>query len=145
MSQSFSLFINFSGECREALDFYAKAFESEVQQVMTYGEMPPDPNYAMPEADKGRIGYAQIPIFGANIMFCDIPSDMPLVKGNNISPTLGSTDAEEIRRAFTALAAEGTVDMELQKTFWSGLYGMVTDKYGITWQFSLNDDTQYNM
>ncbi len=136
----FSLFINFEGECKEALDFYAKVFKSEAQGVMLYSEMPPDPNYTVPDADKGKIMYSSINIFGCNVMFCDIPSGMPLVKGSNISPTLSTCDRDEITRIFGELSQGGQVDMELQQTFWSGLYGMVTDKYGITWQLSLEAD-----
>ncbi len=136
MAKNFSLFINFDGECREAIKYYAKVFETEVQGLMTYGEMPPDPNYVMPEADKNRVLYSSIELFGCNVMFCDIPSGLPLVKGNNISPVLGTDDETELRRVFSALSEKGEVDMELQATFWSGLYGMVTDQYGITWQLS---------
>ncbi len=136
MAKVFSLFINFNGECREAIDFYAKVFRSEVQGLMTYGQMPPDPSFTLSEADKGKVMYSNVPIFGCNVMFCDMPEGTPFVKGNNISPTLGTEDEQEIRRCFEALQEGGTVDMELEKTFWSNLYGMVTDKYGITWQLS---------
>ena len=39
------LFINFNGNCREAVEFYAKVFKSSVNNLMTYGEAPPDPDY----------------------------------------------------------------------------------------------------
>ncbi len=133
---NFSLFINFGGNCKEALDFYAKVFNSEVQDLMLYGAMPPDPSFIIPDEDKGKVMYANVPIFGSNIMFCDMPAGMPLIVGNNISPTLGTEDTDEIRRIFSQLSEGGAVDMELQKTFWSELYGMVTDKFGITWQLS---------
>lgn len=139
MSKAFSLFINFDGECREAVAYYAKVFQSKVTDLMAYSEMPPDPDYTMPEADKDRVMYANVPIFGVNIMFCDNPSGMPLVKGNNISPTLITDDADEIRRIYGEMLEGGESLMELQKTFWSGLYGMVQDKYGVIWQLSLDD------
>ena len=133
---SFDLFINFDGNCREAAEFYAKVFQSEVQRLMTYSDAPPDPDYATPEADRNRIMYCQVPIFGHNVMFSDCPSGMEFIQGNNICPTLGTGDKDEIRRLFAALAEGGEEDMELQQTFWSELYGMVTDKYGVTWQLS---------
>lgn len=136
MAETFSLFINFNGECQEAVKYYAKVFNSEVQGLMTYDQMPPDPEYTMAEADKSKVMYACVPIFGCYVMFCDTPEGMPFIKGNNISPILGTGDKEEITRIFNALKEGGTVDMELQKTFWSELYGMVTDKYGVVWQLS---------
>ncbi len=136
MSKSFSLFINFDGNCREAVEFYAKVFQSEVQGLMTYGEMPPDPLYPVSDADKELVVYSTVPIFGCNVMFCDVPSSMPLSKGDNLSPTLGTDDMEEIRRIFSELSQGGEVLMELNKAFWSELYGMVQDKYGVIWQLS---------
>ena len=132
----FDLFINFDGNCREAVEFYAKTFRSEVKGMMLYGDAPPDPNYQMAEADKSRVMYCSVPIAGLDVMFCDIPSEMELIKGNNISPTLSIEDKSELDRLFHALAEGGTVEMDLQKTFWSELYGMVTDKYGIIWQLT---------
>ncbi|MEG0418774.1 VOC family protein, partial [Gordonibacter sp.] len=66
----------------------------------------------------------------------DVPSDMDVTVGDNISPVLISTDKDELRRLYNELKEGGHVNMELQKTFWSELYGMVTDQFGISWQFS---------
>ncbi len=139
MGKTFSLFINFDGNCREAANYYANVFHSEVQGLMTYGEIPPDSNYPLSEADKAHIVFCSVPIFGCNVMFCDVPSEMPLTKGDNISPTLGTDDMEEIRQVFAELSKDGAVLMELGKTFWSELYGMVQDKYGVIWQFSYDN------
>jgi PhnB protein len=49
---------------------------------------------------------------------------------------LGSPDKAEIERLFNALAKDGSVDMPLGQTFFSELYGMLTDKFGIRWQLS---------
>ncbi len=132
----FDLFINFDGECREAVAFYARVFQSEVRDLMTYGTMPPDPGFPVAAADVDKIAYCCVPIFGCNVMFTDTPSGMPFVKGNNLSPTLSADSADEITRIFNELKEGGTVDMPLQKTFWSDLYGCVTDRYGVIWQLS---------
>lgn len=139
---SFDVFFNFDGDCREAMAFYAKAFKSEVQNLMTYSDTPPDVGYPVAEADKNKIMYGCVPIYGCNVMFMDMPSGEPLIKGNNISPTIGIKDVDEIRTLFDALKEGGEVGMELQKTFFSDLYGMVTDKFGITWQL-LHDSGKY--
>jgi len=136
MSKTFSLYIQFDGNCREAVEFYAKVFESEVQDLMTYGEMPSDPNNPVSDADKENILNSVIPIFGCNVIFCDVPSEMPLTKGDNISPNLRTDDTEEIRRVFAELSQGGEVFIGLGKAFGSELYGMVQDKYGVIWQLS---------
>lgn len=127
------LFINFDGNCREAVGFYAKVFNSEVHNLMTYGEAPPDPNYTPSEADRDRICYAGIPIGGMTLMFMDMPSGMPLTLGDNINPTISTSDKQEVTRIFNELKAGGKVFTELCQTFYSEWYGMVQDKYGIIW------------
>ena len=141
MANTLSLFISFDGNCREALDYYGKVFRAEVRDLMTYGQMPSDAGHSVSEADMDRVVYSYIPIFGCHVMFCDFPADTKLTKGDNINPTLGSDDAEELRRIFAALADGGKVWMALEKTFWSELYGMVQDRYGIIWQLSLDSMT----
>lgn len=138
----FSLFISFNGNCKEALELYSKVFGSEVQGLMTFGQMPPAPDYTVPESDKDKVMYADLDIFGTTIMFSDFPEGMPYVAGNNISPTLVTKDKDEMHRIFNALKEGGKIEMELQETFWSELYGMVTDKFGITWQLS-HDSGRY--
>lgn len=135
----FSLFFNFDGTCKEAAEFYARVFESEVEALMTFDQMPPDPSYVVADEDKGKIMYCNVPIYGFNLMLSDVPSDMELVVGNNISPVVSRPSADEVRRLFDALGDGGEVAMELQETFWSGLYGMVTDKFGIGWQVMIDE------
>ncbi|MDR2931263.1 MAG: VOC family protein [Propionibacteriaceae bacterium] len=129
------LFFNFNGNCREALDFYAKVFNTPVDDVMTYGETPTDDSgYQVPEADRDRVMYAGMRIGGMTAMFMDMPSDQPLEVGNNIMPTLSDPDKDEMTRIFAALSEGGRVYQPMQKTFFSPWYGMVEDKYGFIWQ-----------
>ena len=67
MAQSFDVFLNFKGDCREALDFYADVFNTKPEGLMTYGDAPPSEGYAAPAADKDRIMYYMMRIYGSNI------------------------------------------------------------------------------
>lgn len=127
---AFSLFINFDGNCRKAVEFYTEVFQTEKPVFMTYGEAPTGD--AAPE-DKDRIMYTELLIGGVYVMFMDFPSNMQLKKGNSMQPTFTAKDKEEVSRIFNALKEGGAVGMELQQTFWSGLYGMVTDQFGVQW------------
>jgi PhnB protein len=127
------LFINFNGNCREAVAFYAKVFNSEVKHLMTYGEAPADPNCPVLEEDSEKICYVSVRIGGMTVMFMDMPCDIPLALGNNINPSLSMSDKQEIKRIFNELKEDGEVYMELQSTFYSELYGMLKDKYGVIW------------
>lgn len=127
------MFLNFDGNCREAVGFYAKVFQSEVENLMTYGDAPPDPSYALPEADKNRVMYADIRIGGMTVMFMDMPSNSALTIGDNITPTVSADNKDEVTRIFNELKDGGEVCTELGQTFFSEWYGMVKDKYGVIW------------
>lgn len=131
-------YINFPGNCREAVNYYARVFNTQPAQIMTFGEMPGDPSRPLPEEAKNLIMHAELHVAGSSLMFSDTFPGMPLNVGNNISLTVVTKNADEIRNAFNALKEGGQVSMDLQETFWSKLYGMVTDKFGVPWQFSLD-------
>jgi len=133
-------YINFNGNCREAVEFYAEVFETEAPKIMLFGDMPPDDAFPLTEETKKLVMHTEIKVKGSNIMFSDVPADMPFIAGNNISLVLRSSDMEEIKAIFNQLMADGNVMMELQETFWSKCYGFVIDKFGIGWQLSFDNE-----
>lgn len=130
------VYINFNGNCREAVEFYAQVFETEKPQIMTFGETPPDPSFTLPEEAKNLVMHTRLNINGSNVMFSDVFPGMPFVAGNNISLSIVDQNIDEIKSLFNKLRDGGTVGMELQETFWSKCYGSLTDKFGIQWQFN---------
>jgi PhnB protein len=135
-----NVYINFDGNCREAVEFYANIFETEPTQLMTYGEIPPDPDFPIPEQAKNLIMHTRLNISDSVVMFSDVFPGSPFTCGNNISLTLVSKNQDEIKSLFNKLKEDGTVGMEIQKTFWSDCYGSLTDKFGIEWQLSCDNN-----
>jgi PhnB protein len=131
------VYINFNGNCREAVEFYAKVFGTEAPEIMTFGETPPDPNFHLPEEAKNLVMHTRLNILGDTVMFSDIFPGMPFVEGNNISLSIVIKDMDQLKSFFHQLKEGGKIGMELQETFWSKLYGSVKDKFGIEWQFNL--------
>ena len=136
---SVDVYMNFNGNCREAVEFYAQVFGIENPQMMTFGEAPPNPEYPLPEEARNLIMHARLNISGSNVMFSDVFPGSPFVAGNNISLAFVSTDEEELKTFFNKIKEGGTVRMELQETFFSKCYGSLTDKFGIEWQFSYDN------
>jgi PhnB protein len=130
------IYMNFNGNCREAVEYYAEVFGTEKPEIMTFGETPPDPNFALPEEAKDLVMHTRLNIRGSNVMFSDVFPGMPFVAGNNISLSFGSKNIDEIKSLFNKLKEGGSVGMDLQETFWSKCYGNLTDKFGIEWQFN---------
>lgn len=130
---SLNPYINFNGNCREAVDFYADVFKTENPVIMTYGDAH---NGELREDVKDLVMHTYLNIHGLTVMFSDFSPEMDFVMGNNISLTIVSKDMDEIRYLYERLKEGGRIDMELQETFWSKLYGSVIDKFGVIWQFS---------
>ncbi len=133
---SVDAYLNFNGNCRQAVEFYAEVFGTEQPNIMTFGETPPNPEFTLPEEAKDLVMHTRLNISGSNIMFSDTFPGMPFVEGNNISLAYVSNDLDEIKSIFNKLSEGGKVGLELQETFWSKIYGQLTDKFGIQWQFN---------
>lgn len=132
-------YVNFNGNCREAVEFYADVFGTAKPQIMTFGEMPANPEFPISEEIKDLVMHTNLTITGSRIMFSDVPPGMPFVQGNNISLTVISANKEYITNVFEKLKEAGKVEMELQETFWSKCYGYLIDKFGIGWQLSYDE------
>jgi PhnB protein len=134
---SIQAYIFFDGVCEQALEFYKGAVGAEVQTLLRHKDAPVPPAPGMVAAGcENKIMHASFKVGDTLINASDGRcGGHPEFKGFSLSlNTSGPTEAE---RAFAALAAGGTVDMPLGKTFWSPLFGMLTDKFGIHWMISI--------
>jgi len=130
-------YLIFDGNAKEAVSFYEKALGGKVLGIMTYGDMPEDPDHPMPEETKSRVMHAHLKVGDADLMFSDTYPGEPYQRGNAVQIAIRPGDPEQARAIFNALAEGGQVVLPLQKTDWSPLYGMVTDRYGITFQVNV--------
>ena len=130
------VYLNFNGNCREAVAFYEGVFNTDKAEIMTFGETPQNPDYPLPEEAKDLVMHTRLIVFGSRIMCSDTFPGMPFSTGNNVTLAVVSDDEEQMRQAFDKLKEGGNVRMELQETFWSKCYGSLTDKFGVEWQFS---------
>lgn len=137
-------YINFNGNCREAVEFYADVFGTEKPEFMLYRDMPEgDDSFPVTEENADLILHTSLEIEGSEVMFSDIPPGMPLTIGNNISLVIIGTDMEKLKTMYNRILEDGgTVGMELQETFWARLYGYVIDKFGVGWQFNYDEETE---
>jgi PhnB protein len=120
-------YITFPGTAREAMEFYAQVFGGSLT-VNTFGEFGADaPNpdavmHAMLETDSGF-----------TLMASDLPPGMEHQPGNNIAVSLSGDDDDELRGYWEKLSADGTVTMPFEKQMWGDVFGMCTDRYGVSW------------
>ena len=118
-----------NGNGQEAVKFYQQALGAEVISLQTFGEMPPNPEYPLPEEAKNRVLNAQLKIGNARLMLSDTFPGSPYQLGSQVTIAIMVDDASETKRIFERLQEGGKVTMPIQETFWSPAYGQVTDKF----------------
>lgn len=128
-----------NGNAQEAVAFYQKALGAELVGIMRFGDMP-DPDGHIPEEAKERIMHAQLRVGDSDLMFSDTFPGQPHQSGNQVTIAIHTSSPAESERIFEALAEGGEVEMPLQKTHWSPAYGILRDKFGVS--FQINTDTK---
>lgn len=129
MTSQLTPYLGFRDEARQALGFYQSVFGGDLT-LGTFGEMGASADPA--EADKVMHGQLQTPS-GYVIMASDTPNSMGHSATSNISMSLSGDDADDLRRFFAGLSEGGTVIEPLTTAPWGDEFGMVTDRFGVTW------------
>jgi PhnB protein len=125
-------YLFFEGRCEEALEFYTKALGATVEMKMRYSESPEACPQGMPPGSEKKIMHSAFRIGDTTVMGSDgMCSGQPVFKGFSLA--LGAKDEGEAKRLFNALAEGGQAQMPLAKTFFSPAFGMVADKFGVSW------------
>ena len=123
-------YLFFNGHCEEALDLYRRALGAEVRFLMRFKESP-DPKSAPPGLGD-KVMHASFRIGDTQLMASDgNAKGKPSFQG--VSLALNVTNEAEAERRFNALADGGQVQMPLAKTFFSSRFGMVADRFGVSW------------
>jgi PhnB protein len=129
-------FLNFDGNCREAMEFYKQALGAEVF-LLPYSGAPAGQTWVTPESGD-RIMHSTLKR-GSDaplLMAADVMPGSPFDQGNAFSVVVECDSHEEIAAFFTALSAGGSVTMPLQDTFWGARFGMLKDKFGVHWMLN---------
>ncbi|MFT5590894.1 MAG: PhnB protein [Bradyrhizobium sp.] len=126
-------YLFFNGHCEDALTFYRKALDVEVSMMMRYKDSPePMPPGMVPPHYDDKILHATFHVGTSTVMASDSPCPGPHgFQGFALS--VGVPGETEAVRVFAALGDGGQVTMPLSKTFWSPRYGMLIDRFGVTW------------
>jgi PhnB protein len=129
-------YLFFSGRCEEALDFYQQHLGARLGMLMRFNQSPdPVPEGMLAEGFADKIMHAELRIGDLTIFASDGCDTSSTFGGFSLALTVPT--AEDAHRVFDALAQQGKVNMPLDKTFWSPLYGQVTDRFGVAWMVML--------
>jgi PhnB protein len=126
--------LNFRGNAGAALAFYQAAFDGQLT-VVTYGQA----GQAERDDEAGHVMWGQVTTdSGFRVMAFDVPASRPWHPGENaVFVAVAGSSAADITGPWDKLMEGGTVLQPLAPAQWSPLYGMLTDRFGITWIISV--------
>lgn len=132
-------YLSFGGNTREAFAFYEKALGARIETMMSYADMP-----ASTAADAGcsdgpapsrdGIMHARLVLPGGAMVFAgDTPPGMPYEGMKGVMLAIQYDSIDQAHGAFHALSQGGQVTMPLAPAFWAKTFGMLTDRFGVSW------------
>jgi uncharacterized glyoxalase superfamily protein PhnB/uncharacterized protein YndB with AHSA1/START domain len=130
-------YLFFDGRCEEALELYGKTIGAEVMMLRRFKDSPdPPPPGMLPAGFEHKVMHASVRIGDSMVMASDGHcAGKPEFKGFSLSITVA--DEATADRIFTALGENGHVVMPIGKTFWSPRFGMLTDRFGVSWMIGV--------
>lgn len=126
-------YLNFKGNCREAMEFYAELLRGKIVALFNFGDTPAASE--VPDAAKDLVMHARLEFDGGVLMASDA-TEKDYETPAGIWVSLHPETPEEAERIFAGLAEGGTVVMPIGETFWAARFGMVNDRFGTPWMIN---------
>lgn len=125
--------LTFDGQCEAAFQLYARTLGGTIVRMLPYSSSPMA--HDVPPEWHSRIFHASLMVGNIRLIGADaLPASYRQPQGFFVVLNLDSP--ADARRAFDALADQGTVQMPLQATFWSPACGAVVDRFGVPWEIA---------
>ena len=121
-------YLAFSGNCQEALNYYAELFDAKIQNRQTYEDKKID----VPSSYRHKLQHAELKGKGVNFMAYDASPDTPINHGNQIHMSVDLEKISDAKEMFDKLSEGGQIHHNFREREW-GHFGRCTDKYGINW------------
>jgi len=136
---NFNAYLNFNGNCREAMNVYAELLGAKITAMLTFEEGGAG-EHVSPDLKQG-IMHASLELNGQVLMASDAPAEM-YAKPQGTSICLHPESVAEAERLFAILAEGGQVMMPLAATSWTAGFGMLTDRFGTPWMFNVAEQAE---
>ncbi|ROO86661.1 PhnB protein [Actinocorallia herbida] len=125
--------LNFRGTARAALEFYRSVFGGELT-IISYADMGDAAAETADHVAWGQVATAD----GFRIMAYDVYPHLDWDRGRDpFFVSVRGTAPEELRACWDGLAADAVIKQPLAPSPWSPLYGLLTDRFGITWTLDI--------
>jgi PhnB protein len=125
-------YLFFEGRTEEAIEFYKKALGAKSEMMMRFKDSPQPMGAGGPQPPADKVMHASFRVGDTQVMASDgNASGRPSFQGFSLS--VEARDEQHAKRMFDALAEGGKVQQPLIKTFFSPAFGMVADRFGVSW------------
>ena len=121
-------YLFYDGRCDEAIEFYRTAVGAEVTMLMRFKDSPEPASHGNAE----KVMHASLHIGDSTVLMSDGRCTGQL-SFQGFALSLLVADDAEAERLFAALGNGGHVQMPLTKTFFTSKFGMVADRFGVSW------------
>ena len=132
-------YLMFDGQCEAAFNRYAEVFGGKLE-MMRYADSPED--MEVPAEYQQRVMHVCLTVGDQLLMASDNLPQYPYEGIKGCSVSLQVDNVPEAERLYEALSAGGSVQMELQATFWATRFAMLTDRFGVSWMINCEVDSQ---
>ncbi|ERH47984.1 VOC family protein [Pseudomonas sp. MDMC216] len=132
-------YLMFDGQCEAAFNRYAEVFGGKLE-MMRYADSPED--MEVPAEYQQRVMHVCLTVGDQLLMASDNLPQYPYEGIKGCSVSLQVDNVPEAERLYEALSAGGSVQMELQATFWATRFAMLTDRFGVSWMINCMVDSQ---
>jgi len=126
-------YLYFNGCCAEALAFYTEALGATVEFQMRYSESP-QPIPGTPDGWDDKLMHATLQIAGQRVMAADAANASDF---GGFALSVSLEDEAAVKHTFDALSQGAEIIMPVCETFWSKAFGMLKDRFGVSWMVTL--------
>ena len=134
MQSNLNPYLSFRDNAREAMEFYKTVFGGKLE-MQTFKEY----HASQDPSEDNKIMHAVLTADNSIVfMASDTPNSMEYRTGTNMSMSLSGDNEAELRGYYEKLSAGGTIGMPLEKAPWGDIFGMFTDKFGVSWLVNIS-------
>ena len=128
-----SAYLNFNGTASDAIAFYERAIGAQVMFLQRFGDTP---EMGLPGDTANHVMHATLAIGNTSLMISDAMPGSTVTPGSNTHVCLQYGDIDDVDEQFAAMSDGARVLMPLENTFWGARFGMLVDRFGISWMFN---------
>lgn len=128
-------YLSFRDNAREAMTFYQSVLGGKLDLVefSSFPDMPQDP------ADANKIMHSWLATDDGMVLAgSDTPTGMDFQPPQNISISVSGEDKARMQAIWDGLSDGGSVTMPFETPPWGGRFGMLVDRFGMSWMVTVD-------